>query len=273
MSGVVIFSPSRFSLYTICVTELLKNNNVDVKAIFVRRLFNRKRFLSEFSRDGSRLIKKIWEKLVLREKACKNTGYETIADFMKKQNILIRRVDDFKDKYGIPVVYCNDLNDLIVVEGLRKTKPEVVVFTGGGLICSDVLENSGAGILNCHMGVLPRYRGMDVVEWPIIEEKLQQIGMTVHFMDKGIDTGDILRIKKVRVESNDSVKKIRDRFEPIMCRVIVESCLDYLNDKLERKRQKQEDGKQFFIMHPRLIKLAETKLNRKTTQIENEEEG
>jgi methionyl-tRNA formyltransferase len=260
MSDVVLFSPSRFSLYTICVTELLKRNDVHVKAVFVRRLFNPNRFFSELRRDGSRLLKKIWKKLILRENAYRTNDYETIADFMRKENIVSRSVDDFKNKYGIPVVYCNDLNDSNVVKGIKKAKPDLVVFTGGGLIRQDILENSGAGILNCHMGLLPQYRGMDVIEWPILENNLQEIGMTVHFMDKGVDTGDILRVRKVEIMPGESIKQIRERFEPIMCREIVAACLDYLNGRLQRSPQKQVDGKQYFIMHPRLIDLAESKL-------------
>jgi len=260
MSDVVVLSPSRFSLNTIYVTELLVRSNVNVKAVVVRRLFNPKRFLSEFRRDGSRLMKKIWKKLVLRGKAYKNTDYETIVDAMKTAKVFFRKVDRFKDCYGIPVVYCYDLNEASVVDTLKDAKPDLVVFTGGGLIRRDVLENSGAGVLNCHMGVLPRYRGMDVVEWPILEDRVEQIGMTVHFMDKGVDTGDILRIEKVDVEFSDSIKQLRDRFEPIMCRHIVETCLDYLNDRIERIPQKREDGRQYFIMHPRLIEVAENQM-------------
>lgn len=262
MSNVAILSPSRFSLYTICVTELLKGQNVQVSTIFVKKLFNSKRFFSEFSRDGSRLIKKIWKKLILRERAYKTRDYETIVSFMKDEKIFIRKVDDFKDKYGITVIYCNDLNDSIVVEGLKKTKPDLVVFTGGGLIRKEVLEKSGEGVLNCHMGVLPMYRGMDVVEWPILEDNMQQMGMTVHFMDQGVDTGDILRIRKVKVDANETIKQVRDRFEPMMCREMVMTSLDYLNGNLERKQQKYEDGKQYFIMHPRLIEIAERRLVR-----------
>ena len=132
MSDIVVFSPSRFSLYTISVTELLIRSGVHVKAIFLRKLFNPNRFLFEFSRDGERLIRKLWKKLILRDKAYKTVQYETIVDLMKKENILFRRVDDFKTQYGIPVVYCNDLNDPIVVASLREIKPDIAVFTGGG---------------------------------------------------------------------------------------------------------------------------------------------
>ena len=63
MKRVVVFSPNRFSLYTIYMAELLRRNHVDIKAIVIRKLFNPSRFLSEFGRDGSRLFKKIWKKL------------------------------------------------------------------------------------------------------------------------------------------------------------------------------------------------------------------
>jgi len=262
MKTVVILSPNRFSLYTICITELLRRNNVEISAVIVNRLFNPKRFTSEFSRDGSRLIKKIWKKFVLRKNAYQPTNYETILDLMKSENIQFSKVEDFNEKFEVPIVYCNTLNDPIVFETLKKFKPDIVVFTGGGLIRNDVLENSGAGVLNCHMGVLPKYRGMDVVEWSLLEDNIEEIGMTVHFMDKGVDTGDILQIKKVKLETNEGIKELRERFEPIMCRQMVTVCLDYLNGRIDRIPQKYEDGKQYFIMHSRLIEVAATKITK-----------
>jgi len=262
MNNVVILSPSRFSLYTICVTELLRRNNVNINAIIVRKVFNPNRFLSEFSRDGYRLIKKIWKKLILRKKAYQPTNYETILDLMKGENILFSKVDEFRENFEIPVIYCNTLNESVVVSTLKRFQPDIVVFTGGGLIRNDVLENSGAGVLNCHMGVLPQYRGMDVVEWPMLEDNYEEIGMTVHFMDKGVDTGDIIEIKKVKVEPNENIKQLRERFEPIMCRQIVKCCLGYLNGEHKKFPQKFEDGKQYFIMHPRLIESTEMKMEK-----------
>jgi methionyl-tRNA formyltransferase len=262
MKKVVIFSPSRFSLYTIAVTTLLWRSQVDIAGIFVRRLVNPARFTSEFRRDGTRLLKKIWKKLVLRERAYTPADFETLADFMRSEDILYKNVDALAKELGIPLHYCKDLNDPIVVEQLHRIQPDLVVFTGGGLIRKEVLANSGAGILNCHMGMLPKYRGMDVVEWPILEGDLKHIGMTVHFMDEGVDTGDILRTRQVEFAAGESIKQIRDRFEPIMCRELASACLDYLDGKLKRKPQKAGDGRQYFMMHPRLIEIVESKLQK-----------
>ena len=47
------------------------------------------------------------------------------------------------------------LNDDNVLEALKTHQPRAVVFTGGGLIFEPVLEASGAGVINTHMGLLP----------------------------------------------------------------------------------------------------------------------
>jgi methionyl-tRNA formyltransferase len=239
---------------------LLLRQGMEVQAIFVRKLVNPRRFISEFGRDGTRLLKKIWKKLVLRQKAYAPANFETMASMMQKEGISFQNVDELGAADGIPVHYCDDLNDKAVIEGLREYKPELVVFTGGGLLRREVLAAAGAGVLNCHMGMLPKYRGMDVVEWPVLEGDFEHIGLTVHFMDEGVDTGDILRTRRVEFEIGETIKQIRDRFEPIMVREFVDTCTGYLAGRIERKPQKKSDGKQYFIMHPRLYELAKEKL-------------
>ena len=46
------------------------------------------------------------------------------------------------------------------------------------------------------MGLLPKYRGMDVVEWPIIDKSFN-LGLTTHLIYKGVDTGDIIEQKHI----------------------------------------------------------------------------
>ena len=93
------------------------------------------------------------------------------------------------------------------------------------------------------MGILPMYRGVDVVEWPILNEDWNNIGLTIHFMVKGIDTGDILKIYHIAVKSNDDIKKLRIRFEPIMVAQLVGVVNDFLNNKITLTKQKFESGK------------------------------
>jgi methionyl-tRNA formyltransferase len=260
MSRVVVFSPSRYSLYTITVTELLHRQGVEVSALVVRRLSDPRRFLSEFRRDGTRLLRKIYRKLLLRQNAYRERNFETIVDLMRNEGISDKSVDELGRRRGIPVHLVSDLNHPQVIDMLTAAGPDVVVFTGGGLLRQPVLDRSGAGVVNCHAGILPAYRGMDVIEWALLEGRPDQVGISVHFMDRGVDTGDILRTRCISIDPQDGIGLVRDRFEPVMCREIVAACVDYLEGRLERQPQRAEDGKQYFIMHPRLVKLAEEKL-------------
>jgi methionyl-tRNA formyltransferase len=205
-------------------------------------------------------LKKVWKKLFLRQAAYHPGNIENLLGFRKINHISISKLDEFQSKYSIPVIPCSNLNDKAVVNGLREIQPYLVVFTGGGLIRQDVLSNSGNGILNCHMGLLPSYRGMDVVEWPILEDNIEQIGITVHFMDQGLDTGDILRTRQIQLKPGENISGLRDRIEPIMCQTLVDTCIDFLEGKIERQPQKRQAGKQYFKMHPFLLDIVSKKL-------------
>lgn len=260
MSKVIVFSPNRFSLYTTTVTAMLIQRGLQVSAIYVRKMINPSRAIQEFRRDGRRLLEKVWKKLFLRQAAYHPEDFETILDLRRKLDITITDIEDFKKVHSIPVHYCATLNDIAVVDGLRHAKPDLVVFTGGGLIRQEVLECSGHGVLNCHMGVLPRYRGMDVVEWPILEGKFNQVGITVHFMDKGVDTGDILVVRQIPIQPSETLSALRTRMEPIMCQTFVETCEKFLKGEVRRRSQEINAGKQYFKIHPRLQKLCSDRL-------------
>jgi folate-dependent phosphoribosylglycinamide formyltransferase PurN len=257
---VVIFSPSQYSLYTLSVAEMLQRQDVQVAAIFTRRLLSSQRFFSEYSRDGKRIFQKIWKKLVLRRRAYVPQEYETIASFMQRAGIDFKSTGQLQKRYGIPVFFCKDLNDLLVVQELERIQPDLVVFTGGGLVRKEVLLRSGQGVLNCHMGILPGYRGRDVVEWPLLEGQFRQVGLTVHFMDEGVDTGDILRLRPTFPRPGEIRAQLRERLEGMMVELMVGACLDALAGQIQRQPQAPGAGRQYFFMHPRLIALAEAAL-------------
>jgi methionyl-tRNA formyltransferase len=260
MHKVIVFSPNRYSLYSTTVSAMLIRKGVSIQSIYVRNLINLKRFVGEYRRDGSRLIKKIWKKLILKEAGYQNL--DNISTFRKENEIFITDLFELKTKFGIPVIPCNDLNDPTVVDGLKDQHPDLVVFTGGGLIRQDVLDHSGHGVMNCHMGILPNYRGMDVVEWPILERLPDLIGITVHFMEKGVDTGDILNILNILPMKDETIPALRNRIEPIMCQTIVDTCMDYLEGKVTKIPQKLSEGKQYFKMHPLLQENAKVILSK-----------
>jgi len=197
---VAVLAPSPVSLISTTVCSMLAARDVEVAVIGVRR-FTLQRFRQEFKRDGKRLLVKIWKKLVLRERGFAGASHETIVSFRESQGIACKSLPEFAAQHGSRLHRCLTLNDAELESSLRELKVDLIIFTGGGLIRQNILDVAGHGVLNCHMGILPEYRGMDVVEWPLLCGEPDQVGMTVHFMDKGIDTGDILRYTRSLVGS------------------------------------------------------------------------
>lgn len=258
MKRVVIFSPNNFSFYTLCAAELLRLKGVKVEAVIVRKLFNIKRIVFEIKKNGYlESAKRIWDKVLARDKANNRHRKDSLSALKKQLNLRFNTVKQLGNHYGIPVIFCKNLNDDIVVSKLQKLNPDVVIFTGGGILRKNVLKASGDGVINCHSGILPQYRGMNVIERVILENKLDHIGYTVHFINEGIDTGDILRVGKVDLKGCNNIKQLKDRFARVMCEEIVGTAIDYLGGFVERKPQREEDGRQYFRMPYNLRKIAE----------------
>ena len=57
-------------------------------------------------------------------------------------------------------------------------------------------------IINCHAGKLPYYRGRNILNWVLINDE-KEFGITVHFVDSGVDTGDIIVQKCYEISEND----------------------------------------------------------------------
>lgn len=257
--GVIIFSPSKYSLYTLCVLKLCKIKGIPISGIIILNLFNYSRFKSEFKRDGNRLIKKIWKKFFLREGAYKSINRYNIAVLKENLNIEEKSVINYAKKNKIKVLFCNSFNESKIEIFLKELKPEISLFTGGGIIRKKIIDCFKIGIVNCHMGILPDYRGMDVVEWPIIENNFHKMGLTTHLMDSGIDTGKIIQSKNYELDpKNQILECIRNDYEPIMCEMLVEACILLKSNNFELIDQRKIDGKQYFIMHKKLKLIAQT---------------
>lgn len=59
------------------------------------------------------------------------------------------------------------------------------------------------GTINCHAGKLPFYRGRNILNWALINDE-KEFGITVHYVDDGIDTGDIIRQSLHEITDDDT---------------------------------------------------------------------
>jgi len=77
-------------------------------------------------------------------------------------------------------------------------------------------------IINCHAGKLPYYRGRNVLNWVLINDE-HEFGITVHYIDEGIDTGDIILQRAFKIEDKDDYSTILLRAHKECSSILYES--------------------------------------------------
>ena len=105
------------------------------------------------------------------------------------------------------------VNHPSVPELLRAAEPDAVVVMGTSILRPAVLEAAGPVILNVHGGFLPHYRGNHCFFWALYDARHDLIGTTIHFVDPGIDTGDIIEIVTTTVAADDNAETLYCRAE------------------------------------------------------------
>lgn len=88
--------------------------------------------------------------------------------------------------------HIGSVNSAICRERLREIDPDVVVVIGTRMIRSQTLDSIAAPFINYHAGLNPKYRGMNGGYWAYATGDEKNAGVTVHLIDRGVDTGRAL---------------------------------------------------------------------------------
>ena len=95
------------------------------------------------------------------------------------------------------------INDRRVVELARQLSPDIIAVFGTSLIKGPLLKLGRLGIVNLHGGLSPKYRGADCTFWALFNGEPENVGCTIHFVDEGIDTGNLIAHVSPEVKSGD----------------------------------------------------------------------
>lgn len=102
------------------------------------------------------------------------------------------------------VVHVNSVNSDESLKTLQELSPDLVVVHGTRIISRNILNGVNATFINIHAGITPRYRGSHGAYWALSNNDAENCGVTVHLVDAGIDTGNILFQKKIPYTPKDN---------------------------------------------------------------------
>ena len=158
-------------------------------------------------------------------------GVYTKPDMPKNRGmkLAMSEVKQVALEYGLPVFQPTTFKDDAVVEELRELRPDVIaVVAYGKILPQRVLDIPALGCINIHASILPQLRGAGPVQWAILNG-LTETGVTGMYMDAGMDTGDIIEIRRTPIDPDENAQQLLDRLADMGGDLLVE-----LMQRLER---------------------------------------
>lgn len=140
---------------------------------------------------------------------------------------------------GLPVYQPQNLKEENFKETLEALAPEIIVVAAYGKILPEYVLSYPKYCLCIHASYLPEYRGAAPIARAIMDGK-KELGITIMYMDKGIDTGDMLSRKKIAFE-DENKGEIEEKLSELGAEMIMET-LDKIEKGEALPREKQDDA-------------------------------
>ncbi len=142
----------------------------------------------------------------------------------------------------IPVYTPVRVKDAEFVRTLREIPCDVIVVVAFGQILSkEILELPKYGCINVHASLLPRWRGAAPMQWSILAGD-EKTGITTMQMDVGLDTGDMLLKKEVKIEETETGESLHDKLAALGSNLLLQTLKDVKEGNLHPVKQKEEDS-------------------------------
>lgn len=140
----------------------------------------------------------------------------------RKQVMTPPPVKVLAQSYNLPVFQY----DKIRIEGLediKKLNPDLMITCAFGQILSkEILDIPKLGVINIHASLLPKYRGASPIHYAILNGE-EETGITIMQTDIGIDTGDIILQKSIKINKNETCGQLFERLSDLGARCVLEA--------------------------------------------------
>ena len=125
--------------------------------------------------------------------------------------------------HDIPVFTPKKIREPENIEYLRKFQPDIIIVAAFGQILSKtILDMPKYGCVNVHASLLPKYRGAAPIQWAVINGD-EVSGVTIMRMNEGIDTGDMIAKRELRLAEDETGGSLFDKLADLGAKLCVET--------------------------------------------------
>lgn len=146
---------------------------------------------------------------------------------------------------GISILQFDKVKSEEGVNAIKRLEPDLIVTAAFGQILSkQILEIPKHGCINVHASLLPKYRGAAPIQWAIIKGE-KKSGVTIMYMDEGLDTGDIIISRQTDIPDDMTGGALYEKLALIGADLLIEAIKGIENGKVIRTKQNDEESSYF----------------------------
>lgn len=165
---------------------------------------------------------------------------------------------------GYELIYTNgeNLNEVYYADRIRELNPDVIAVCGTSVLKKPVLSIPVKGVLNLHGGLSQRYRGVWTTLWAIYNEEPEYVGATVHYVNEGVDTGDIIYQGRPEISEDDNHETLYVKVVELGTSLMIKAVNDIERNNIKSHRLK-EKGELYLnkMVTPEIIRETWGKVN------------
>ena len=181
--------------------------------------------------------------------------FENKQDDFERKNFL-----DADSLIDVCPFEAKDINDNDSYALIKDLAPDFGVVFGTRRITQQIIDLFPDGLINVHRGIAQEYRGLDSDLWAIYHDDYHNIGVTIHKVDRELDTGGIAYQEKMPLIQGMQIHQIRYYTTVMAGRLVVMALQDYAKNQL--KFDKQEKLGRYYSFMPLALKIiVEKKFN------------
>ena len=149
-------------------------------------------------------------------------------------------VKDVALEAGLPILQPKKIKSNEFLDEMKAYDADLfIVVAYGRILPGPVLDLPKLGTINVHGSLLPHYRGSAPIQWSILNGD-KQTGVTIMQLDEGMDTGDMLLSKGLRIDDEDTTITLAEKMAELGAKLLIEA-LDKLKEN-KLPNQKQDDS-------------------------------
>jgi len=206
MKVVVLYSAGHLGS-AIILNELLKNPQLEIVGVIKAKPM-------PFTKKGVKALKTHLKKVgwrfgwLLFWQRCVQGLFFLLSLCLPSKKGSLQAAWKLAKEYNIPLLKCKHINDDQSVEFIQACQPDLIISAYfNQILKAHVLALPKLGVLNIHPGWLPAYKGAMAYFW-VLKAGEEQAGVTIHWMDEGIDTGKIVARKPIIIEQGMTQQKV-----------------------------------------------------------------